>query len=135
METMHCTLRTPERTWYDGEASLVSGASETGDLQVFPGHTAMTTTVGFSEFVIENGDHKEVFLTKQGFIHTDPEKNSIDILVFSCDKKEEVNVKSLKEYREFILEKLRDHKNLNAFQVKYLEESQSALEKQLEVLE
>lgn len=131
MAEMHVTIRTPDATRYDGSATLLTGASELGDLQVYPGHVGMTATIGFSRLVVENGEHVESFFVRQGFLHTDPASNRTEVLGLSCEKIEEVDVKSLREYHDFILEKLKNHENLNAYQTKFLEESQAAVETQL----
>lgn len=131
---MRCVLRTPEQTLFEGEANRILGATEYGRIEILPGHVALTATVDFSEFEIEHTDTTERFLTKQGFIHTDPEEAKTEILVLTAEKKEEADVKSLKEYREFILGKLERHEDLSAFQLRHLEESKAALEKMLEVV-
>ena len=50
-------------------------------VEIFPGHTALSATLDFSEIEIAHKDHKHVFLVKQGFLHTDPDDNVTEILV------------------------------------------------------
>jgi len=131
---MRCILRTPLKTLYDGDAARISGATEYGRIEILPGHVALTGTIDFSEFEIEHEHVAMRFLTKQGFIHTDPEDDATLILVLTAEKKEEADFQSLKEYREFILEKLKNHEDLGEFQLRHLEESKSAVERMLEVV-
>jgi F0F1-type ATP synthase epsilon subunit len=130
---MKCILRTPEKTLFDAEADRVSGSTEYGSVEIFPGHTALSATIDFSVLEIQHGDTKESFLAKQGFLHTNPDDDVLMILVQTAEKKEEVDVKSLKEYKDFILEKLAKKEDLSPYQLRHLEESQSAVEKMLEM--
>lgn len=129
---MQFVLRTPEKTCFDGPIERLSGATELGELQVYPGHAAMTATISFSRLKIEKGEHVETFMVRQGFLHTDPDANRTEVVCLVCSKLNEMDVKSLREYREFILQKLEKHEDLNQYQVKHLTESQAAVEKQLE---
>lgn len=131
---MKCVLRTPEKTLYDGEAVRVAGTTEYGTIEIHPGHVALTATIDFSEFEIEHEHVMERFLTKQGFLHTNPDDDRVEILVLTAEKKEEADAKSLKEYREFILMKLKNHESLGEFQLRHLEESKAAVERMLEVV-
>lgn len=132
MSEMHLTIRTPEATRYDGPVTRVSGATELGELQVYPGHAAMTAVIDFSRLVVENGDHQEVFLLKQGMLHTDPVTNRTDILALYCQKVEEADLKTLQDYRLYILEKLQNKESLSPYRATFLEESKIAVEKQIE---
>lgn len=132
MQEMQLTIRTPEGTHYDGPASCVSGASEEGELQIYPGHALMTAAIDFSQAVVERGDHQERFLLKQGVLHTDPATDRTDILVLYCQKMEEVDMKTLREYHDFILEKLKAHESLGTHHATFLHESRMAVEKQME---
>ncbi len=131
---MHCTLRTPLKTLFDGETVRVSGVTEYGTIEIHPGHVALTATIDFSELEIEHERIIERFFVKQGFLHTDPDNDTVEIHVYSAEKKSEADVKSLREYRGFILEKLKNQESLGDFQLKHLEESKTALEKMLEVV-
>jgi len=131
---MKCILRTPLKTLFDGEVVRISGATEYGIIEIHPGHVALSATIDFSVFEFEHEHVMERFLTKQGFIHTDPDEDKTEILVMTAEKKEEADVKSLKEYREFILEKLKNGDKLGDFQLRHLEESKSAVERMLEVV-
>ena len=131
---MKCILRTPLATFFDGEASRVSGVTEYGSIEIFPGHVALTGTIDFSEIEIEFEHVIQHFFVKQGFLYTDPEEDMIEFLVLFAEKKEEVDMQSLKEYREFILKKLQQGDSLGDFQLRHLEESKVAVEKMLEVV-
>lgn len=131
---MRCILRTPLTTLFDGEATRIAGVTEYGTIEIYPGHVALTATIDFSEFEIEHEHVIERFFAQQGFLHTNPDDDKTEIHVLSCEKKEEVDVKSLKEYREFILDKLGKGEELGEFQLRHLEESKVALEKMLEVV-
>ncbi len=131
---MKCILRTPLKTLFEGDAARVSGVTEYGTIEIHPGHVALTGTIDFSEFEIEHEHIVERFFAKQGFLHTNPDDDTVEIHVLSGEKKEEADVKSLKEYREFILEKLKSGEKLGDFQLRHLEESKSAVEKMLEIV-
>jgi F0F1-type ATP synthase epsilon subunit len=135
MVDMRLSIRTPDTVCYDGTATRLSGASELGELQIYPGHSAMTATIGFSRLVVERGEHSETFFVRQGFLHTDPTENRTTVLAISCQKLEEMEMKTLHEYREFTLEKLRNRENLNEYQISFLEESQKAIEAHLSHVE
>lgn len=132
MSDLHLIIRTPDAVHYDGPASRVSGASELGDLQIYPGHAAMTAAVDFSRVLVEHADHQETFLLKQGILHTDPESRRTEFLALSCQKVEEADLKTLRAYRDFILDHLQKREDLGSYHVRFLEESMLAVEKQIE---
>lgn len=131
---MKCILRTPLKTLFDDDAVRVSGVTEYGTIEIYPGHVSLTATIDFSELEIEHEHIIERFLIQQGFLHTNPDDDIVDIHVLSAEKKDEADRKSLKEYREFILKKLERQESLGNFQLRHLEESKAALEKMLEVI-
>ena len=124
---MQLVLRTPNEVVYEGPASIVTGVSELGAFQLYPGHTAMTTTLSFAPIEIRHGNSTETYYVRQGVLNTDPVTNQTHLLAYSCERADNADITSLSEYRDFVLAQLENKANLNDYQVKFLEESSDSI--------
>ncbi len=132
MPTFDLLIQTPDRECYRGPAELLTVSTDTGEMQVLPGHASLLATITFSPVRLKNGAHQEEFVLRQGFVFVDQEKNSVQVLGLSCEKTEEVNEVTAKEYLQFVLSKLDKPAELNEYQLRHLEGQKLSLEKQLE---
>lgn len=131
---MHVTIRTPEMEVFSQDARSVSLVTELGAMQVFPGHASLHGTILFSPVRIEMEAKEEDFVVQQGFIFIDQERDQITILAQRCEKQEEMNFESAKQYLEVLLEALKSPETLGKYQLRHLEDEKIATEKRLEVL-
>ena len=127
MNDMQLTLRTPEQVVYEGPASVITGVSELGAFQLYPGHTAMTTTLSFAPIEIRHGSSVDTYYVRQGVLNPDPFTNQTHLLAVSCEQAGDADISSLKEYRDFVLAQLDNQANLNDYQVTFLQESASSI--------
>jgi len=130
MKTFTCTLTTPDAVLFKGEVLSVACATETGQMEAFPGHAPLSATILFSHLRLKQEQYEETFLVRQGliFIH----QASVEILAFSAHKEKEVDYKSMHDYLEFITKSLGDRELLNEFQIVHLSEERVAIEHMLQ---
>jgi F0F1-type ATP synthase epsilon subunit len=130
MNTFDLLIQTPDHEAYRGPANLVTLSSDTGEMQILPGHASMLGTITYTPVRVNNGSHQEDFVLRQGFVFVDQENKSVQVLGLSCEKTDEINEVTAKEYYDFIISKLDKPEELNAYQLKHLEGQKMSLEKQ-----
>jgi F0F1-type ATP synthase epsilon subunit len=130
--TFDLLIQTPDREAYKGPAELLTLSSDTGELQILPGHASLLGTITYTPVRVKSGTTTMDFVLRQGFVFVDQIKNSVQVLGLSCEKTDEVNEITAKEYLQFVMSKLDKPEELNAYQLKHLEGQKLALEKQLQ---
>jgi len=131
MNTFELLIQTPDHESYRGPAEIVTLSSDTGEMQILPGHASMLGTITYTPVRVKNGNMTTEFVLRQGFVFVDQEQNSVHVLGLSCEKTDEINEVTAKEYLHFVLSKLDKPEELNAYQLKHLEGQKMSLEKQL----
>ena len=131
MNTFELLIQTPDHEAYRGPADLVTLSTDTGELQILPGHASLLGTITYTPVRVKSGNVTTDFVLRQGFVFVDQENNSAHVLGLSCEKTDEVNEITAKEYLQFVLSKLDKPEELNAYQLKHLEGQKMSLEKQL----
>ena len=131
MNTFDLLIQTPDHEAYRGPADLVTLSTDTGELQILPGHASLLGTITYTPVRVKSGNVTTDFVLRQGFVFVDQENNSAHVLGLSCEKTDEVNEITAKEYLQFVLSKLDKPEELNAYQLKHLEGQKMSLEKQL----
>lgn len=129
---MTLIIRTPDQEVFRGSVDWVSLATQEGQLQIFPGHIGLHGTIHYTPIIFRAGENEEEFLARQGFVFVDQEQQEVSVQVYACDKRKDLDIKSIEEYRQFVLDKLAHHETLGAFQLKFLEDQKIGLEKQLD---
>ncbi len=132
MSAFNLLIQTPDREIYQGPADLLTLSTDTGEMQVLPGHVSMLGSITYSAVRLQNKDHHEDYVLRQGFLFVEQETNDVRVLGMTIQKTEELDEVSAKEYLEFILAKLDKPEELNKYQLTFLEGQKIALEKQLE---
>jgi hypothetical protein len=79
--------------------------------------------------------HEEDLLMRNGLIIVDNEHNEVKILVQYCEKLADIDFKTIKEYKDFVVSRLENKQDLNDFQIKHLEEESTSLERMIEVIQ
>ncbi|MFT7183930.1 MAG: F0F1-type ATP synthase epsilon subunit [Oceanicoccus sp.] len=128
-------IRTPEGGTLDAQVESISLTTDGGDLQCFSGHAALTGSVAFSPVVIEMGEHQETYMVRNGMFLFDNKTDKASLLVLSAEKKAEMQMSTVKEYHDFIVEKLKSGEDLSEYQIKYLEGEQLAVEQQIDMVQ
>ena len=135
MQQLQVKIKTPEKRYYFGPADSVFLQTGTGEMEVFAGHAPLVGTIGFSRVLVRAAESEHDFLVRQGLVFMDPDNNTLNVLAYFVEKYADADSKTIKEYMEFILEKLRKREDLNKYQLRYLEEQKLSTQKMMEVLE
>ena len=133
--SFNLTIESPEETLYRGEANSLLLQTASGEAEILPGHAALAGSFAFSPLRLKNGDHEEDFIARQGLVFVDLRQNTVRVLAYYCVKKADIDLKTIKEYMEFILRKMDSGEDLSKYQLRYLEDEKLSLQKKLEVLE
>lgn len=129
------TIRTPYEEIFNGEAKSITFASEDGEMQILEDHASITATMAFSPIVVEEEDKDETYLARNGIFIFDNENNSASMLTSYCEKKSQVDYKSVQEYADFIAKMLEEGHELSEFQLVYLQGEKVAIQQQIEEIE
>ena len=133
---MHVRVLTPEEEVLQTSAITVTLITELGAIQIFPGHASLHGVIELSPLRIEVDQHTALdFVVRKGFVFIDQEADEITIQVYACQKKDELTHVTLKEYLELLLRHLKNHEQLGAYHLRYLEEEQKTVQKQYDLLE
>lgn len=132
---MRVVVLTPDAEAFSDEAQSVSLMTESGALQIFPGHASLQGSILFSPLRIEMADRQEDFVVQRGFLFINQEKDEVKIQVYRCEKQEEMSYASIKEYLEFLLQSLSNPEALGAYHLRHLEDERLATQTRLDVLE
>jgi F0F1-type ATP synthase epsilon subunit len=131
MQTFDLLIQTPDHEAYHGPAEVVTLASDSGEMQILPGHASLLGTITYTPLRVKNGATTMDFVLRQGFVFVDQLANTVRVLGLSCVKTDEINEMTAKEYYEFVMSKLDKPEELNAYQLKHLEGQKLSLERQL----
>lgn len=132
---MRVVIRTPEADVFSQEAHSVSLMSELGAMQIFSGHAALQGTILLSPVRVEMREREEDFVVQRGFVMVDQAKDEVTIMAYRCEKREEMNLQTAKEYLEVLLKALENHESLGKYQLRHLEDEKIATERRLEILQ
>ncbi len=130
---MQVTIRTPDAEVFAGPALSLSLITELGAIQIFPGHASLQGAVLLSPLRVEIEGSAEDFIIQRGFVLIDQPQNKVDVLVYRCEKRGELNHQTAKEYLQVLLKALESPENLGKYQLRHLEDEKIATEKYLDV--
>lgn len=130
-------LLTPTTELFSGQVRSVSASTDLGDLEILPGHADLVGTISVSRVEIKGEDPnlRETFLVRQGSLSFDLAENTARMVAYSAEQLSTINRESLKEFRKFIIDLLSKPKELNDYQIKFLEGESASLEKSIEIIE
>jgi len=127
-------IRTPEGHVLEADVKSISLTTEGGDIQCLANHASLTGSVAFSPVVVDMGEHTETYMVRNGMFLFDNKTGSASLLVLAAEKKSEMSMETVKEYHDFIVEKLKAGEDLSEYQIKYLEGEKLAVQQQLEMV-
>lgn len=135
-KSLKLTIRTPDQTAFSGEVQSIKVFTERGLIKILPSHASVTGAIDFSplHFITTNGTEED-YIIRRGTIMISNKEDTVDIMVFSCEKKSEINPTTAKEYLEFIEAELKKGTDLSDFKIKFYEEEKYVIEKQIAHLE
>ncbi len=127
------SLRTPVTELYNAPVDLVHLATDEGEMEVLPGHASTVGTIQFSKIVVTSLNHTDSFLVRQGILTVDENGTVVRILATDAHKQSDMRLRSLEEYRTFILDRLKEPERLSKYQMRFLSDQQASIEKSIEV--
>lgn len=96
-ETLRLTIITPERTFFEGDATLVEFTSSEGRVGIYPAHEAMTVLLSPGVLFIHLGDQVKKAAMHAGFAEILPD--SVKILAQIAEWPEEIDRNRAEEAR------------------------------------
>lgn len=132
---MRALILTPEAEIMSEEAESVSLVTEFGAIQIFPGHTSLQGKILFSPVRIVLSDREEDFVVQRGFLFVDQEKDEVKIQVYRCERKEEMDFVSAKEYMEILVNTLSRPEELGKYHLLHLENERLVTQKRIEMIQ
>ena len=91
---MHCQLRSPERTLFDGEATLVAAHSPEGEFAVMTGHAPLLAALDTAPLRIKTDDGERVFAVGSGVLRVSAD--GVMILAQEAIAVEEIDLAAVK---------------------------------------
>lgn len=134
-QTLRIVIQTPDAVHFDGQADWIRVQTEGGELEIHPKHVHVMGSIVFSPVVVKQDDQTITYYVRQGVVRMDNEGNTVHLLAFSCEKESDITQTSIKEYMNFVLEKLESGEDMTTIQTRYLQEQQASLEKLLQVVQ
>lgn len=135
METFQLTIQTPKTEVFSGDAQKVHLRTETGEAELYKGHTSFMGSISFSAATVTTDKGDESYLLRQGFVFSDPAENKVRILAYSADKKAQMNRTTAEEYMKMIQDSLDANEDLTKYQIQFLEEQKIAVGDLIESLD
>lgn len=126
MSTFRVTLRTPTKTLFEGKAQGVNLSTDLGRMEVLPNHATLVGTILYSKVLIKSGGTSESFTIRQGSLSVN-DKGEANILADDGQKEGEFSVESMQDYLSYLVQQLKE-KNLNEYQIQFMEEQRKALQ-------
>ncbi len=134
-DVFHFRLLAPTKDWFSGPVDSVHFATKSGEMEILPGHVSLVGIIDFSLVKIRKNGHIDEFLIRHGAVSIDPEGEGARIMAQDVQDRKHLDKKSLKEYLDFVTEKLKKPDELSKFQIDFLEEQKGSLEKSFQILE
>lgn len=133
---MDVLIRTPEGEYFTQErVRCLDVTTETGALQILPGHADLHASITFSPVRIETEDRTETFIVQQGFLLVKQETNEAHILAYRVEKRSEISKETASEYMQRLLEALQNKESLSEYELSFLDNERLATEERIAFLE
>jgi F-type H+-transporting ATPase subunit epsilon len=106
---MHCQLRSADRTFFDGSASMVVASSSRGEFAIMSGHAPLLAVLARGPIRIHTDGKTRIFACRGGTLRTSGDR--VSLLVESAVPLEELDLSEL-ETRLALLGESEDAKDL-----------------------
>ena len=87
---MHCQLRSADRTFFDGDATMVVAQSSHGEFAIMDGHAPLLAVLDRGPVRIHAGGETRIFACRRGTLRTTGDR--LSLLVESAVPLEEINL-------------------------------------------
>ena len=92
---MHCEIRTPERTLFDGEAKMVVASSPRGEFAIMADHAPLLATLGYGPVRVQTEEGERTFACLGGTLRV--AEGHVTILAESAVPAEEIDLADVRE--------------------------------------
>ncbi|MCD8221036.1 MAG: ATP synthase F1 subunit epsilon [Clostridiales bacterium] len=106
-DVMRLRVITPEKSFYEGEATMVELTTSEGNIGVYPRHIPLTAVIAPGVLKIHEASETKEATLMSGFLTIEPEE--ITILAEVCEWPEEIDVKRAEEAKIRAERRLADH--------------------------
>ncbi len=106
-DVMRLRVITPEKSFYEGEATMVELTTSEGNIGVYPRHIPLTAVIAPGVLKIHEASETKEATLMSGFLTIEPEE--ITILAEVCEWPEEIDVKRAEEAKVRAERRLADH--------------------------
>lgn len=134
MSKLKVRVLSPVAELYDGEADSLHLATETGEMGVLPGHATLIGLIDFCVLKVQNGEKIEEYFVRNGNLMIEEDGETVRVLGHSIEQKSNMSIKSLEDYMNFILDRLSDTSRLSKYQIAFLEDQKSGVEKSFAIM-
>ncbi len=125
---MYVEVIAPDGLVYEGSAESVIVATESGILQILPGHTNLLAPIAYSKTTVTEGGAAQEFLVRHGMLVVNQADDTVRITGFAADKIADIRYENLIEYQRYVREQLSKKEDLDPYQLQFLEEQGASLE-------
>ena len=94
---MHCALRTADRTYFDGEASMIVARSPRGEFAIMHGHAPLLAVLDPGPIRVHTPEGTRVFACRRGTLRTAGDR--VTVLVESAVPLEEIDLSEVETRR------------------------------------
>ena len=90
---MHCQLRSADRTFFDGDASMVVARSPRGEFAIMDGHAPLLAVLDRGPIRVHTAGETRVFACRRGTLRTTGDR--VSLLVESAVPVEEIDLSAV----------------------------------------
>ncbi len=90
---MHCQLRSADRTFFDGDASMVVAQSPRGEFAIMDGHAPLLAVLDRGPIRVHTDGETRVFACRRGTLRTTGDR--VSLLVESAVPVEEIDLSAV----------------------------------------
>ncbi len=132
--TFHFKLLSPNKKWIEGDVSKIAVATETGMLEILPGHASLVGIIDFSRLTVTVNGTTDSYFVRTGTLVVEQNATEVRLLANDVQPEQEVTVQSLQEYLAFLEKRLEQKDSLTAYQLKFIGEEKITIQKSIQVV-
>ncbi|RBW68728.1 F0F1 ATP synthase subunit epsilon [Bacillus taeanensis] len=111
MKTLKVSVVTPDGPVFEGEASMVSARSQSGELGILPGHIPLVAPLTISAVRLQQSGNTQMVAVSGGFIEVRPDQ--VTVLAQSAELPSSIDVNRARAAKERAERRLNDAKQDN----------------------
>ncbi|MFN7160038.1 MAG: FoF1 ATP synthase subunit delta/epsilon [Candidatus Gracilibacteria bacterium] len=132
MSQFTLTIKTPDKTVFEGNAESISLKTETGQITILGHHADFLGSVAYTRIFVKNQDRSDEYIGRRGLVTFTNTTNNCEVLLIACEPIEEISHVSAAAYLAYVEEALRRGDDLSKSQLKFMEEERIMLVKQMQ---